>query len=396
MQRPVYLDHHATTPVDPRVFAAMAPYLQGCFGNASSASHAYGREAAEAVTHARRQVAEAVGAAPDDVVFTSGATESINLAIQGACRAHKGERRQLITVATEHKAVLDTCAGMAALGYRTRVLPVGADGRVALSELREALATPTLLVAAMAVNNEVGTVQPVAAIAEAAHAAGALLFCDGAQALGRTPLQLRAWGVDLCSVTAHKCYGPKGVGALVARPEVALDPLFFGGGQERGLRPGTPAVPMLVALGEAMALAEAEREADEARIGALRDQLWAALQRDVPRVALNGGWAHRVAGNLNVSIACVDAATLMVALPDLAVSAGSACSSGTPKPSHVLRALGLDDEAALSTVRFGLGRGTTEADVRFAARRVAEEVAKIRASSPLWALTEAGVDVQWG
>ncbi len=391
----IYLDHHATTPVDPRVFSAMRPYLEAKFGNASSASHQLGREAADAVARAREQIAQAVGAGSDDVVLTSGATESINLAVQGACRAAGGGRKRLITVATEHSAVLQTCEAMAELGFETVVLPVQADGLLDLAVLRDALATPTLLVAVMAVNNELGVIQPIQEIAALSHEAGALLLCDGAQAPGRVALALRRWQVDLCSITAHKCYGPKGVGALIVRRGTQLRPLLYGGGQERGLRPGTTAVPMVVALGACMALAAAEQAEDERRLRGLRDGLLARLQDNIEGLVVNGSLSARVGGNLNVSIPAVSAATLMVALPDLAFSAGSACASGTPKPSHVLRALGLADEAALSSIRLGLGRGTTPQEVDDAGSQLIAEVSRIRAASPLWALRQAGVQLRW-
>ncbi|MCO4761785.1 MAG: cysteine desulfurase [Myxococcales bacterium] len=389
----IYLDHHATTPVDPEVVAAMMPFLTDNFGNAGSASHAWGRRAKDAVDTARQQVAEAVGASPSEVIFTSGATESINLAISGLCQRSQADRRQLVVLATEHAAVVQTCEAMA--DHQTVIVPVHSDGLVDFSALKRALQTPTLLVCAMAVNNEIGVIQPVSDIAEMCHAAGALLLCDCAQAPGRLAMDLHAWGVDLCSITAHKCYGPKGVGALIVRSGVRLTPLMHGGGQEGGVRPGTTAVPMVVALGACMARAAALQPVDEARIGTLRDRLLTLLQAEIEQLSVNGSLSARVGGNLNISIPCVDAATLMVALPELGISAGSACASGTPKPSRILKALGLSDEAALCSIRLGLGRGTTAADIDAAASQICAEVLKIRAASPLWALHQSGVELDW-
>ena len=369
--RPVYLDNQATTPLDPRVLELMLPWFTERFGNPHSAEHRMGQEAEAAVEAARAEIAALIGAEPREVVLTSGATESNNIAIKGAARfalAAGSERRRVVTVATEHKCVLESVADLAAEGFEPVVLPVEPDGRLDPARLEAALATPTLLVSVMAVNNETGVIQDVAALAALARAAGALFHTDAAQAAGRIALDVA--GVDLLSLSSHKLYGPKGVGALYVRrrPRVRLAPLFSGGGQERGLRSGTLATPLVVGFGEACRLARLEREADEARIAALRERFLAALR--IP-FRINGSWPHRVAGNLNL-VFPAKALDLMRAVPDLCVSTGSACSSAEVEPSYVLRALGLDAAAAGRTLRIGLGRFTSPADVDFAARALSE------------------------
>ncbi len=366
--RPVYLDNQATTPCDPRVLAAMLPWFTERFGNPHSAEHAMGREAEAAVEEARAAVAALIGGDRREIVLTSGATESNNLAIKGAARhaqAMGDGRRRVITVNTEHKCVLESVADLADEGFEPVVLPAERDGRLDPARLREALATPTLLVSVMAVNNETGVVQDIAALAALAHAAGALFHTDAAQAAGKIPLDVQAQGIDLLSISGHKIYGPKGVGALYVRrrPRVRLAPLFSGGGQERGLRAGTLPTPLVVGLGEACRIAQAEMEEDNARIATLRDRLLARLR---PPVRLNGSREHRIPGNLNLTFPAA-ALDMMRAAPELCVSTGSACSSAAVEPSYVLRALGLDDAAAARTLRLGLGRFTSAADVDFAA-----------------------------
>jgi cysteine desulfurase len=372
--RPVYLDNHATTPLDPRVLAAMRPWWEENFANPHSVEHILGRAAEEAVEAARAEVAALIGAEAREIVFTSGATESNNLAIKGAARfaAAQGDpRRRVITVVTEHKCVLESVRDLAAEGFEPVLLPVGPDGLLAPEVLREALRVPTLLVSVMAVNNEIGVVQDLHSLAALAKEAGALFHTDAAQGAGRVALDVGALPADLISISGHKIYGPKGIGALYVRrrPRVRLLPLFSGGGQERGLRSGTLPAPLLVGLGEAARLAKAEAALDATRIAAQRDRLWAGLQQEVPGVALNGGAANRVPGNLNIAFpAGVTAQALMEAsAAELCVSTGSACSSAEVEPSYVLRAIGVPDAVARSSLRIGIGRFTSPADVDLAA-----------------------------
>jgi cysteine desulfurase len=370
--RPVYLDNQATTACDPRVIAAMLPLFGEQFGNPHSVEHVMGRTAEAVVETARAQVAGLIGADVREVVFTSGATESNNIAIKGAARfaASAGTpRRRVITVATEHKCVLESVADLAAEGFEPVVLPVGRDGLLEPDVLRAALRQPTLLVSVMAVNNETGVIQDLAALAALAHESGALFHTDAAQAVGKIPLDVAALGIDLLSVSGHKLYGPKGVGALYVRrrPRVRLMPLFSGGGQERGLRSGTLPAPLLVGLGEACRIAGAEMAEESARIAALRDRLLAALVAEVPGIVVNTSRSARIAGNLNLTFPAASAADLMAGAPDLCVSTGSACSSAQIEPSYVLRALGVDAAAAQRTLRIGIGRFTSAADVDYAA-----------------------------
>jgi cysteine desulfurase len=366
--RPVYLDYQATTPCDPRAVAVMLPWFAEHFGNPHSVEHALGRAAEAAVEAAREAVAALIGADPREVVFTSGATESNNLAIKGAARFAAGTgdpRRRVVTVATEHKCVLESVADLAAEGFSPVFLPVGADGLLDPAALAAALAEPTLLVSVMAVNNEIGVVQDIAALAALAHAAGALLHCDAAQAAGKIRLDVTALGVDLLSLSAHKLYGPKGVGALYVRrrPRVRLAPLLSGGGQERGLRSGTLPAPLLVGFGEACRLAAAELAEEAARIAGLRERLLAGLAEAVPGIRVNGSMAARIPGNLNLTFPGATAQALMAAAPDLCLSTGSACSSAEVEPSYVLRALGLSAAAAARTLRVGIGRFTSAAEI---------------------------------
>jgi cysteine desulfurase len=370
--RPIYLDNQATTPCDPRVVAAMLPWFTERFGNPHSAEHALGREAEDAVERARAQVAALLNADPREVVFTSGATESNNIAIKGAARfaaAMDTPRRRIVTVASEHKCVLESVADLAAEGFEPVVLPVRRDGLLDPDALRAALRRPTLLVSVMAVNNETGVIQDIPTFAAMAREAGALFHTDAAQAVGKIPLDMAAMGIDLLSVSGHKLYGPKGVGALYVRrrPRVRLAPLFSGGGQERGVRAGTLAPPLLVGLGEACRIAGAEMADDAARIAALRDRLLAALDAAVPGLVVNGSRAARIAGNLNLTFPAARAVDIMAASPDVCVSTGSACSSALIEPSYVLRALGIDDAAARRTLRIGIGRFTSAADIDEAA-----------------------------
>lgn len=384
----IYLDNQATTPCDPRVVAAMLPWFSEDFANPHSAEHAMGRAAEAAVEAARVELALLVGAEPRELVFTSGATESNNLAIKGAARfaaRHGNPRRRIITVATEHKCVLESVADLADEGFSPVVLPVGADGLLDIARLEAAIDDDTLLVSVMAVNNEIGVIQPIATLAALARQHGALFHTDAAQAAARIGLDVNLLGVDLMSLSAHKMYGPKGVGALYVRrrPRARLLPLFSGGGQERGLRAGTLPAPLLVGFGVAARIAAAELAEDALRIGALRDALHRALAAEIPGLRLNGSAVARIPGNLNLSFPGVEAQALMAAIPELCVSTGSACSSAEVAPSYVLRALGLSAAEAAGTLRLGLGRFTSRADTDFAARALAaawSQLARARSS----------------
>ncbi|SDB73261.1 cysteine desulfurase family protein [Belnapia rosea] len=375
--RPVYLDNHATTPLDPRVLAAMRPWWEENFANPHSVEHAMGREAEEAVEAARAELAGLIGAEAREIVLTSGATEANNLAIKGAARFAAGqgtERRRVITLATEHKCVLESVRDLAAEGFEPVVLPVGPDGLLDLDLLREAVDGRTLLVSVMAVNNEIGVVQDLEAIGAIAKAAGALFHTDAAQGVGRIPLDVEDIQADLLSMSGHKIYGPKGIGALYVRrrPRVRLAPLFSGGGQERGLRSGTLPAPLVVGLGEAARVAGVEAMLDAGRIAGQRDRFLAALRAEVPEIRVNGHAERRVAGNLNITFpGGIDAQALMAAAPEVCVSTGSACSSAAIEPSYVLRALGIPEAEARATLRIGIGRFTSPADVDRAAAALA-------------------------
>jgi cysteine desulfurase len=387
-RRPIYLDHHATTPVDPRVVEAMAPYWTEEFGNASSATHVYGWRAEAAVEQAREELAAAIGAAdPREIVFTSGTTEADNLALAGIARAQRGRRDQLVTCAIEHPAVLDTARALAEHeGCSLTELPVGEGGLVAPDAVRDALGPRTALVSIAAANSEIGVLQPIAEIASVCHEVGVPFHSDAAQAVGKVPIDVRRDGVDLLSFCAHKLYGPKGIGALYVRrggrPPLKLEPLLLGGGHERGLRSGTTPVPLVVGFARAVSLCLADREAEAARQGALRDRLFEGLCRALPgQVERNGDPVRRLPGNLNVSFAGVRSEALLSALHDVALSSGSACASARGEPSHVLRALGLPPERVRGALRFGLGRGTTEAEIDTVIARVAEEVQKAQGAT---------------
>jgi cysteine desulfurase len=379
----IYLDHHATTPVDARVLEAMLPYFTQSYGNATSRTHRFGWEANDAVERARKQVAALMGADAREVIFTSGATEANHLAIAGVATAAPPDRRHAVTVTTEHKAVLEPMRRLAAEGWSITELPVPASGLVDPAAVAAAVTPATALVSVMLAHNEIGVVQPLADIARVAHAHGALVHTDAVQALGRIPVDVRALGVDLASFSAHKVYGPKGVGALfVARGvEKRLRAVITGGGQERGLRGGTLNVPGIVGFGAACALATQEMTQDAARLHALRDRLWNALRAQVEGVALNGAVAPRLPGNLNVRIPGVEGESLLLGLTEIAVSTGAACLSA--EPSHVLTALGLSRDEALASLRIGLGRQTTEADVDSAVAHIAAVVAHVRETTPV-------------
>lgn len=376
----IYLDNQATTPTDPRVVEAMLPFFSERFGNPHSTAHAFGWDAEEAVERARGQLAQLIGASPREVIFTSGATESNNLAIKGAARFHRARRPHVVTLASEHKCVLESVRQLAREGHRIDVLPVGPDGLVDLDLLADTVTEETAVVSIMAVNNEIGVVQPLAEIAAICRDRGAYFHCDAAQAVGKMPLDASALGIDLLSISGHKFYGPKGIGALYVRrrPRVRLQPLIDGGGQERALRSGTLPTPLCVGLGAAAAIAAEEMESEARRISALKTRLLEGITGRLSGVALNGHATRRIAGNLNLAFEGVDAEALMRAVPDLAVSSGSACTSTAVEPSYVLRALGLPEARARSSIRLGIGRFNTEAEIDRAVEELATQVARLR------------------
>jgi cysteine desulfurase len=381
MSRPIYLDYHATTPVDPRVLEAMLPYFTGEFGNPASRQHQYGWKAQEAVDRARGEVASLIGASPAEIAFTSGATESNNLAIKGAAQALHPSRNHLVTVVTEHKSVLDSFKRLERDGWQVTWVGVDRDGFVRLDDIRAAVSERTALISVMAANNEIGVLQPLEQIGAIARSCGALLHTDAAQAVGKVPIDVNAMGIDLLSMTAHKFYGPKGSGALYVgrrKPRIQVACQIDGGGHENGLRSGTLNVPGIVGLGRAAAICGAEMPVESARLGSLRDRLLAGLQRPLDGVVVNGSLAQRLPHNLHVSFDRVEGEALLMALGDLAVSTGSACSSGTHAPSHVLQAIGAVGEQASASIRFGLGRTTSEADIDFAIERVTTVVTSLR------------------
>jgi cysteine desulfurase len=394
---PIYMDHHATTPVDPRVLEAMLPYFTEHYGNAASRSHSFGWKAEEAVEAARAEVASLVGATAREIVFTSGATESDNLAVKGLARFHAApgaarQGRHLVTCATEHHAVLDSMATLEREGFEVTRLPVSPDGRLDPERVRAAIRPDTTLVSVMHANNETGVVHPVEEIGRLTRAAGVAFHCDAVQSAGRIPFDVEAAQVDLASLSAHKMYGPKGVGALYVRrrPRVRLLPLLDGGGHERGLRSGTLNVPGIVGFGRACALAAAEREAEAVRLLALRERLRLGILSGLADVVVNGSLAHRLPGNLNLSFAGVEGEALLLALRDVALSSGSACTSASLEPSYVLRAMGVPDGLAHASLRFGLGRFNTEEEVDHVVRLVLEKVRRLRALSPAGQDGEAG------
>ncbi len=381
---PIYLDHQSTTPADPRVVEAMLPYFSDDFGNAASKTHVFGWRAEAAVELARETLAAAIGArAPAEIVFMSGATESINLALKGAAHARAGTKDHLVVAATEHRAVLDTCRALEAAGATLTLLPVDAHGLLDPDALRRSLGPRTLLVSVMAANNEIGVLQPLEEIGRICREHSVLFHCDAAQAAGKLALDVEALGIDLLSLSAHKFYGPKGIGALYvrSRPRVRLHPLLHGGGHERGLRSGTLPVPLIVGAARALALSLEELPSEQPRLLALRGRLLERLHGDLEGVELNGHGERRLAGNLNLSFLGVDAAALLLALPEVALSTGSACSSAEPHPSHVLRALGLPEATIRSAIRIGIGRFNTEEENDWVAAKLVHEVRRLRALS---------------
>jgi cysteine desulfurase len=381
IQYPLYLDGHATTSVDPRVVDAMLPYFTQRFGNPSSLSHAYGWDTEAAVKMARATVAEGIGAEPEEIIFTSGATEANNLAIKGVAESYLSRGRHFVTVATEHSAVLEPCHYLQTLGFDVTILGVQENGLIALSDLEQSLRPDTILVSVMAANNETGVLQPLDPIGQLCRDRNVLFHTDAAQALGKIPLNVNASCIDLMSLTAHKLYGPKGIGALYVRrqhPRVQLAPQFHGGGQEQGVRPGTLNPPLIVGFAEAVAIALSERDTDAIRLLQLREHLWRSL-KVLPDIYLNGDWSQRLPGNLNISIAGVEGAALLRGIQSqIAVSSGSACASGQAKPSHVLQAMGRSAALASASLRFGIGRYNTSADIEVAAKVVLDTIQALR------------------
>ncbi len=399
---PIFMDNHSTTRVDPRVLEAMLPYFTEDYGNAASRTHAFGWKAEAAVEAARETIARFIGAeSGKEIVFTSGATESDNLAIKGVAEYYGEKGRHVITTAIEHKAVLDSCKRLEKQGFSVTYLPVGKDGLVDPAAVEQAIRRDTILVSVMLANNEVGTVQPLEQIGRITRARGVLFHTDAVQGIGKTPFDVQAMNVDLASLTAHKIYGPKGVGALYVRrgrPRVRLVAQMDGGGHERGNRSGTLNVPGVVGFARALELYEREGAAENARILGLRRRLYDRLTARLERVDLNGDWERRLPGNLNVSFAFVEGEAMMMAIKDIAVSSGSACTSASLEPSYVLRAMGLDEDLAHSSIRFGIGRFNTEEEVDYVAERVITEVERLRAMSPLYEMYKEGIDlksIQW-
>jgi cysteine desulfurase len=398
---PIYLDNHATTPLDPRVLEAMLPYFTQKFGNAASRNHSFGWEAEKAVSEAREQIAQLIGATAKEIIFTSGATESDNLAIKGVAEMYRERGNHIITQATEHKAVLDTCKRLEKQGFRVTYLPVKADGIIDLEDLKRAMDQQTILVSIMAANNEIGVLQPIAEIGRLCHEKNVLFHCDAVQAVGKIPVNVIADNIDLMSISAHKIYGPKGVGALYVRrrdPRVQIVAQIDGGGHERGMRSGTLNVPGIVGLGKACEICRQEMGEEAKRLTGLRDRLKNKLESELDYVHVNGSWEHRLPGNLNMSFLYVEGESLLMGINDVAVSSGSACTSATLEPSYVLKALGLGDDVAHSSIRFGLGRFNTQAEVDYVAAKVIDVVKKLRELSPLYEMAKDGVDlskVQW-
>jgi cysteine desulfurase len=384
---PIYMDNHATTPVDPRVLKEMVPYFTDLFGNAASRNHSFGWAGEEGVETARERIAKLIGATPKEIVLTSGATESDNLAIKGVAEMYREKGNHIITAVTEHKAVLDTCKRLEKYGYRVTYLPVQKDGLVDLDDLKRAMDDKTILVTIMAANNEIGVLQPIAEIGKLCHEKGVIFHTDATQAVGKVPMDVNKQNLDLVSISAHKMYGPKGVGALYVRrknPRVQLSPIIDGGGHERGMRSGTLNVPGIVGLGKACAICHEEMPQESVRLAGLRDRLKNKIMSGLDEVYINGSMEHRLPQNLNISFAYVEGESLLMGLKEIAVSTGSACTSASLEPSYVLRAIGVEEELAHTSIRFGLGRFNTEEEVDFTVQRVVEEVRRLRAISLLY------------
>src|ERR1700722_9549811 len=398
---PIYMDNHATTPVDPRVLEAMLPYFTQKFGNAASRNHAFGWAGEEAVETARQQIASLINATPKEIIFTSGATESDNLMIKGIAEMYREKGNHIITEAIEHKAVLDTCKRLEKDGFEVTYLPVQKDGRVNLDELKAAIRPTTILITVMYANNEIGAINPIPEIGKIAKEHGIFFAVDGVQAVGKIPVDVQKDGIDLLAISGHKIYGPKGVGALYVRrrnPRVQLSAIADGGGHERGMRSGTLNVPGIVGLGKACEICHQEMAQESVRLSALRDRLKAGLEAKLDEVFVNGSMEHRLPNNLNMSFAYVEGESLLMGINDIAVSSGSACTSATLEPSYVLKALGAGDDLAHSSIRFGIGRFNTEAEIDYVADRVIETVERLRELSPLYEMAKEGInlkDVKW-
>ena len=401
MKLPIYMDYHATTPVDPRVLETMLPYFTQNFGNSASRNHAFGWAAEEAVNNARKQVADLLGANPKEIIFTSGATESNNLAIKGVAEMYREKGNHVITCVIEHEAVIDTCKKLEKQGARVTCLPVQKDGRIDLDDLRAAITDKTILITIMTANNEIGVLQPVAEIGAIAKEKGILFHTDAVQAVGKVPFDVNEVKADLVSLSAHKMYGPKGVGALYVRrrnPRVLLAEQISGGGHERGMRSGTLNVVGIVGLGKAAEICQADMAADAARLLALRERLNKKFHQNLDEIYINGSMEHRLPHNMNISFAYVEGESLLMGINDVAVSSGSACTSASLEPSYVLKALGAGDDLAHSSIRFGLGRWSTEEEVDYVVDKLTDVVRRLREMSPLYEMVKEGVDLskmQW-
>lgn len=397
MKLPIYMDNNSTTRVDPRVVEAMLPFFTDDYGNAASRSHPYGWKAEAAVDEARERIADLIGATEKEIIFTSGATESNNLALKGVAAMYKKKGNHVITVPTEHKCVLDTCKRLEREGCQITYLDVDKDGRVTAEQVRNAITDKTILVSVMFANNEIGTIQPIAEIGKVCKEKGVLFHTDAVQAVGKVPVDVEAMGIDLLSLTAHKLYGPKGIGALYVRkknPRVRLEPIIDGGGHERGMRSGTLPVPLIVGFGEACAIAKKEMPEESKRTFALRERLRKGIMDQLPETYLNGHPTERLPGNANISFAYVEGEGMMMGIKDVAVSSGSACTSASLEPSYVLRSLGVGDELAHSSIRFGIGRFNTQEEVDYVVDLVVREVKRLREMSPLYEMAQQGIDLK--
>ena len=392
---PIYLDYQATTPTDPRVVEAMLPYFTTKFGNPHSRSHSYAWEAEAACDLARSQVAQLIGANAKEIIFTSGATESNNMAIKGIAKFYGSKKKHIVTLVTEHKCVLDTCRHLEQEGFKVTYLPVEPNGIVDLNKLQEAITSDTLLVSIMAINNEIGVIQPLKEIGQICRAKGAFFHSDIAQAFGKIPINVDECNIDLASISGHKIYGPNGIGALYIRkkPRIRLTPIFNGGGQERGLRSGTLATPLVVGLGMAAVIAQQEMEQDEQHVQKLFNKFVDTIQSNAEEIYLNGDRNQRYQGNVNLSFSYIEGESMILAIKDLAVSSGSACTSSSLEPSYVLRALGVNDAMAHTSIRFGFGRFTTEDEVDYAAQLLLSKINKLRELSPLWEMVQEGINI---
>jgi len=397
---PIYLDYQATTPTDPRVVEAMIPYFTEKFGNPHSRTHSYGWEAEDAVEVARSQIAKLIGAEPKEIIFTSGATESNNIAIKGVARFYKEQKNHIITLTTEHKCIMDTCRHLEEEGFKVTYLGVDKDGLIKLDELRAAITPQTSIISVMAVHNEIGVIQPLEEIGKIAKENKIFFHTDMAQGFGKIPIDVQKCNIDLASISGHKIYGPKGVGALYVRrkPRVRIDPIFNGGGQERGMRSGTVPTPLVVGLGKAAEIAIAEMSDEYTRIKKLHDRFLDKVMSGAKDVYLNGSSTERYPGNINLSFSYIEGESMILAIKDLAVSSGSACTSSSLEPSYVLKSIGVGDELAHTSIRFGIGRFTTEKEIDYAAALVLSKIDRLRELSPLWEMVQEGIDlstIQW-